>query len=179
MSRTINLRSFKALFFCTLSVFLFISCTKKVEYVNHLQHTTLKLAPAVSVKISAISENKNLITLRPVIDTQSKLENIQVKWLLEVEGTQGQQAGHSVIFEQDFSRDHFDESKLQDVNVEVLDPSLNHKVVLIVQGKSNNQDFNLTAIYNSLFQKEIDAAKDKLVERSSRRPIQGKRGYQD
>ncbi|MCO5112891.1 MAG: hypothetical protein M9899_01820 [Bdellovibrionaceae bacterium] len=170
MSRRID----KTLLLFLITAVFTSGCTKKVEYVNHLKHTTLKLAPAVRVSIKPLQENKQQIVLRPVFDTQKSLENIKITWLLALEDQPAQ-----VIFEQDLSREPFSESRLQDVHVPVTSTALNHKVVLMVSGKSDGTDFNLTAIYNSLFQKEIDEAKDRLLERSSRKVIRDKREYQD
>lgn len=74
MSRRIN----KTLLLFLFTAVLTIGCTKKVEYVNHLKHTTLKLAPAVRVSIKPLQENKQQIVLRPVLGTQKSLEHIKI-----------------------------------------------------------------------------------------------------
>lgn len=156
------------------SSFLWLGCNKKVEYVNHLQHTTLKLAPAVKIKIRALEETRSKLVLKPEFTTHKPLSDIKVTWLLSIDENPGQ-----IIFAQDLSREEFNETSLQEVHVEIQDPSLNHKVVLIAEGKSDGIAFNLTSIYNSLFQKDIEEAKSRLLERSSRKVIQDKREYQD
>lgn len=150
--------------FAILLVFsISAGCNKKVHYANHLKNTTLKLSHPIKISIDLIEEHQGLHRFKPVFETQKPLTNVQLKWIVEVD-----QGDKYILYEQDFSREDFSIGKLREVSLQINDSSINHKVVLLVSGIIDGSEFNLSSIYNSSFQKEIDDAKRKLLERSSK-----------
>lgn len=140
------------------------ACQRNKPTTDHLKNVTLKLKHPVSVKIEPLSISEKHLVLKPQIKASSELSDIQVQWLLEVnDGTP------EVLLSQDFLRgESFSIERLKDVSLEIQNTEQNHKVVLIVSGKSDGKNFSHTAIYNSAFQEDIERAKKELSERSSK-----------
>lgn len=153
---------FRALLVFTL-FFTFNGCTKKPTK-DHARFVTLKLAPDVKVSLTEVVNSNQTLILKPVILSSGDLSDVKVKVIQQEEGKSAVN-----LFNEDFTRHNFTADSLKNIEVQIADENINNKIVLIVSGKLNGKDFNVSAIHNSLFQKEIDDAKLRLQKRSSQK----------
>ena len=149
--------------FISLTLIAFNGCNKKPAK-DHLRNVTLKLAPDVKATLSEVSNSGEELVLHPQIQSNGVLTDVQIKVVQEVENQSG-----VVISEESFVRHEFKSDSLKDIIIKIPDIAVNNKIVFIVSGKVDGNAFNISAIHNSLFQKEIEDAKIRLQERSRRK----------
>jgi hypothetical protein len=136
-----------------------IGCTEKRTPKDHLNKVTLKLEKSVDIKLSKLGKNGTDFNIIANIQSQSPIQTAEIQWIV-INPENQKVIQRTESFKGPSSTLDFDSGNLSLVNSES-----NHKIVFILNAKTDTEEIHKTEIYNSLIQEELDQAIQKLEER--------------
>lgn len=148
----------------TLAALIFLQllstgCFKKTVK-HHLSYVTLKLEKPLEITLTKIGSDSNHFNLVANVESKEVLNESIFSWIVVDEFDQ-QIFRDDKIFERAFKSATFDSGTLN-----LPTETENYKIVFVYQGKTKNDVFNKTVIYNSLIQEDVDRAVEELKDRA-------------